>query len=119
GVRHTSWAGRCAGAGSRRCGEGEAALAGRAREPRRDAGRERTAADDERVDSAAVRVEHRGAFFVLMIRQPPRSTLFPYTTLFRSHSRKEITCPDYQGDGFENGARFGHLRFGLRAWRKL
>src|SRR5947208_15456389 len=23
-------------------------------------------------------------FFVLMIRRPPRSTLFPYTTLFRS-----------------------------------
>src|SRR5947209_17751820 len=23
-------------------------------------------------------------FFLLMIRQPPRSTLFPYTTLFRS-----------------------------------
>src|SRR3712207_7320811 len=25
-------------------------------------------------------------FFVLMIRRPPRSTLFPYTTLFRSIS---------------------------------
>src|SRR6266496_3418810 len=25
-------------------------------------------------------------FFFLMIRQPPRSTLFPYTTLFRSHA---------------------------------
>ena len=25
-----------------------------------------------------------GAFFFLMIRRPPRSTLFPYTTLFRS-----------------------------------
>src|SRR2546428_193568 len=24
------------------------------------------------------------AFFFLMIRRPPRSTLFPYTTLFRS-----------------------------------
>src|SRR6266516_6628396 len=28
-------------------------------------------------------------FFFLMIRRPPRSTLFPYTTLFRSVSR----CP--------------------------
>src|SRR5260370_34624954 len=29
---------------------------------------------------------HRySAFFFLMIRRPPRSTLFPYTTLFRSH----------------------------------
>src|SRR3712207_7436072 len=26
----------------------------------------------------------RYAFFFLMIRRPPRSTLFPYTTLFRS-----------------------------------
>src|SRR5438874_9752955 len=26
-------------------------------------------------------------FFFLMIRPPPRSTLFPYTTLFRSRSR--------------------------------
>src|SRR2546428_12200111 len=27
-------------------------------------------------------------FFFLMIRRPPRSTLFPYTTLFRSHGVK-------------------------------
>src|SRR6185312_6233135 len=27
-------------------------------------------------------------FFFLMIRQPPRSTLFPYTTLFRSPARR-------------------------------
>src|SRR3712207_6961970 len=27
------------------------------------------------------------AFFFLMIRRPPRSTLFPYTTLFRSLDR--------------------------------
>src|SRR5258707_14913728 len=27
-------------------------------------------------------------FFFLMIRRPPRSTLFPYTTLFRSPERK-------------------------------
>src|SRR5256885_6146883 len=27
---------------------------------------------------------HRFIFFFLMIRRPPRSTLFPYTTLFRS-----------------------------------
>src|SRR5574337_1649604 len=34
-------------------------------------------------------------FFFLMIRRPPRSTLFPYTTLFRSgdenHSRSPST----------------------------
>src|SRR3712207_8246744 len=28
---------------------------------------------------------HLNIFFFLMIRRPPRSTLFPYTTLFRSH----------------------------------
>src|SRR5690348_18056953 len=29
-------------------------------------------------------------FFFLMIRPPPRSTLFPYTTLFRSHTNSGI-----------------------------
>src|SRR3712207_9272185 len=44
-------------------------------------------------------------FFFLMIRRPPRSTLFPYTTLFRSvrqastpqitnHPRKSSTCSE-------------------------
>src|SRR6202165_6259482 len=28
-------------------------------------------------------------FFFLMIRRPPRSTLFPYTTLFRSRNNNE------------------------------
>src|SRR5437870_13061476 len=30
-------------------------------------------------------------FFFLMIRRPPRSTLFPYTTLFRSPSTDRLT----------------------------
>src|SRR3712207_9563752 len=30
-------------------------------------------------------------FFFLMIRRPPRSTLFPYTTLFRSHDAEATT----------------------------
>src|SRR3712207_9563653 len=29
-------------------------------------------------------------FFFLMIRRPPRSTLFPYTTLFRSQRRARL-----------------------------
>src|SRR5215471_20051384 len=29
-------------------------------------------------------------FFFLMIRRPPRSTLFPYTTLFRSSARPRL-----------------------------
>ena len=30
-------------------------------------------------------------FFFLMIRRPPRSTLFPYTTLFRSRLEQIVT----------------------------
>src|SRR5436305_12678871 len=36
-------------------------------------------------------------FFFLMIRRPPRSTLFPYTTLFRSDAGARIA--DRLGDG--------------------
>src|SRR5256714_8396082 len=38
-------------------------------------------------------------FFFLMIRRPPRSTLFPYTTLFRSALNEKIQ-KDFQGLGF-------------------
>src|SRR3712207_6969272 len=39
------------------------------------------------------------SFFFLMIRRPPRSTLFPYTTLFRSDSdRGPIRVRDYTGN---------------------
>src|SRR3712207_9480117 len=30
------------------------------------------------------------SFFFLMIRRPPRSTLFPYTTLFRSNATGKV-----------------------------
>src|SRR2546422_2123197 len=40
-----------------------------------------------------------------MIRRPPRSTLFPYTTLFRSHPER---CPESDGDAV------GVLRLGAR-----
>src|SRR2546430_10395142 len=33
-------------------------------------------------------------FFFLMIRRPPRSTLFPYTTLFRSLGRNSSDAKD-------------------------
>src|SRR6266496_4781153 len=39
-------------------------------------------------------------FFFLMIRRPPRSTLFPYTTLFRSapcRRRPSSACPTRSG----------------------
>src|SRR3712207_8927709 len=35
----------------------------------------------------------RYSFFFLMIRRPPRSTLFPYTTLFRSEDLVELGEP--------------------------
>src|SRR5438034_10683479 len=44
-------------------------------------------------------------FFFLMIRRPPRSTLFPYTTLFRSKAKaepglwlEEVPVPEAKGD---------------------
>src|SRR5258708_13774626 len=48
-------------------------------------------------------------FFFLMIRRPPRSTLFPYTTLFRSR---------YFLDG---GFRYGESLFAhvLRIFKKM
>src|SRR2546427_7482885 len=38
-------------------------------------------------------------FFFLMIRRPPRSTLFPYTTLFRSGLEDRIGDLDDLADG--------------------
>src|SRR5258705_1957308 len=62
-----------------------------------------------------------------MIRRPPRSTLFPYTTLFRSRSgrpsfaefswdvrvslaRRIIPCLDVDGDRVVKGVNFVGLR---------
>src|SRR2546430_12631885 len=33
-----------------------------------------------------------------MIRRPPRSTLFPYTTLFRSRGERRVAAPGHVGD---------------------
>src|SRR2546427_6743799 len=45
-------------------------------------------------------------FFFLMIRRPPRSTLFPYTTLFRSgpRLRNDTPCPACAAPGTGFGA---------------
>src|SRR3712207_8011195 len=43
-------------------------------------------------------------FFFLMIRRPPRSTLFPYTTLFRSAPGREDGARDQKPDGHRNAA---------------
>src|SRR5438270_9812455 len=55
-------------------------------------------------------------FFFLMIRRPPRSTLFPYTTLFRSsaqmrwrgeHDRGDVTKGEIGGPAeFQGRAEF-------------
>src|SRR5437763_17195256 len=34
-------------------------------------------------------------FFFLMIRRPPRSTLFPYTTLFRTRGNNRYACKSF------------------------
>src|SRR2546422_7635859 len=38
-----------------------------------------------------------------MIRRPPRSTLFPYTTLFRSHARPVYTAGRRKTEGPRDG----------------
>src|SRR5260364_219407 len=43
--------------------------------------------------------------FFLMIRRPPRSTLFPYTTLFRSPIYRGVNCVDLaERDSLEHAA---------------
>src|SRR5260370_20193775 len=67
----------------------------------------------------------RSSFFFLMIRRPPRSTLFPYTTLFRSHSfsdegqadanqKRENTPHNHRQIAGIRGQRGHHRRFGDR-----
>src|SRR2546422_6318369 len=54
-------------------------------------------------------------FFFLMIRRPPRSTLFPYTTLFRSVSWR--LCAESRGNRDEAEHRARH-RAALEGDRK-
>src|ERR1039457_7652647 len=51
-------------------------------------------------------------FFFLMIRRPPRSTLFPYTTLFRSTcpSLRHNSCQRQAGPGIYNSLKTQPLR---------
>src|SRR5438876_3859952 len=48
-----------------------------------------------------------------MIRRPPRSTLFPYTTLFRSHTRGACSTSCPRGVALRRSSR-GVCRGGLR-----
>src|SRR5438445_1290149 len=72
-----------------------------------------------------------------MIRRPPKFTLFPYTTLFRSEGRRDVRgvvvdaaaravrpARDVQGDGVtgvgreaRRGGRYGAARYGVAADR--
>src|SRR5256885_3901470 len=59
-------------------------------------------------------------FFFLMIRRPPRSTLFPYTTLFRSFQEQlarwfTVYAFDFRG----HGASGGRSTFGLEEIRDV
>src|SRR2546430_17697751 len=47
------------------------------------------------------------SFFFLMIRRPPRSTLFPYTTLFRSAVQTRAHDARGDGSGVVTGERAG------------
>src|SRR5256885_3698460 len=54
-------------------------------------------------------------FFFLMIRRPPRSTLFPYTTLFRSQEFRQVLR---QAADLDVGAHVRyHAALGLDAGR--
>src|SRR5688572_33019548 len=65
--------------------------------------------------------------FFLMIRRPPRSTLFPYTTLFRSRRkglRQVVASPHYRLARIDIGVRVSGeprstLFVGFRHRRKL
>src|SRR2546422_4683817 len=59
-------------------------------------------------------------FFFLMIRRPPRSTLFPYTTLFRSHPAgahrlEDISRPHRRGQAIHHIVGLRQHLFGVDA----
>src|SRR3712207_8700639 len=47
------------------------------------------------------------SYFFLMIRRPPRSTLFPYTTLFRSREINDRLTPLSEEPPMKRSARVG------------
>src|SRR3712207_8214374 len=52
-------------------------------------------------------MRHRLIFFFLMIRRPPRSTLFPYTTLFRSFLWLRRAAPPPREDDIRRAVHEG------------
>src|SRR6267378_7655820 len=68
--------------------------------PQRGRGRGHAILDfDVRQHNVTTPLVRKFIFFFLMIRRPPRSTLFPYTTLFRSRRR----LPRPRGNPGERG----------------
>src|SRR2546430_14394880 len=57
-------------------------------------------------------------FFFLMIRRPPRSTLFPYTTLFRSRDQRRLPAACGQADAREGGLRAARASCGRALLRR-
>src|SRR5207249_11878199 len=54
-------------------------------------------------------IPHMYTFFSFRFRHPPRSTLFPYTTLFRSHLGV-VLLRGRQGAGRQRGRGHVHLQ---------
>src|SRR3989442_14912583 len=55
-------------------------------------------------------------FFFLMIRRPPRSTLFPYTTLFRSLLRRSLPAALVRVVKADGGLAHAWVRAGQWHW---
>src|SRR2546422_4116609 len=51
-----------------------------------------------------------------MIRRPPRSTLFPYTTLFRSDGHVAAQLADVNGDGHLDLILLGYRNAGIEVY---
>src|SRR5256886_16990247 len=79
---------------------------------------QRLTTDRHRARSAPIDSPHRAQrtliFFFLMIRRPPRSTLFPYTTLFRSARvrRRQATYSIDRGSVSDRPMRLSSQRCG-------
>ena len=56
--------------------------------------------------------------FFLMIRRPPRSTLYPYTTLFRSVFRSPQSNPSIDAMSSDRPATRSDARIRARCWTK-
>src|SRR2546427_1072679 len=54
-----------------------------------------------------------------MIRRPPRSTLFPYTTLFRSAGQQALALGRGPGGRPDRAGRLVHAPRGGQAWRPV